>query len=323
VFVGDLLTRIIERIAEGGAGEDAAELVVDMGVGKLPQLAQDYTDRNRTSPFAFTGNKFEFRAVGSSMNCAGPMAVLLGAVADSIGRLGERLRQKLGAGGDRDQAVLELLREVFKETSPVRFGGNNYSDEWKAEAARRGLPNLADTPAALEMLRDPKRTGFLREQSVFTELELASRYNIAIERYIKHVTLEAETLLEMLRTMVIPAGEKQLAGTLEVWGGLNAAAGAKLADAARGATEAGAGALTSRVAELSAVLAGVMGVAGELEALLDELDGVHDEAKAARRLADEVRPLMDRARVSADRLEHLVDDELWELPKYREMLFVR
>jgi glutamine synthetase len=158
---------------------------------------------------------------------------------------------------------------------------------------------------------------------VFTELELSSRYNIAIERYIKHVTLEAETLLELLRTFVIPAGEKQIAGTLEVWGGLNAAAGAKLADAARRATEAGARALTVRVAELSAVLAEVMGVAGVLEALLEELDGVHDEAAAARRLADEVRPLMDKARVSADRLEHLVDDELWELPKYREMLFMR
>jgi glutamine synthetase len=257
------------------------------------------------------------------MNCAGPMAVLLGAVADSIGSLSERLKKKLGGGGERDQAVLELLREVFRETAPVRFGGNNYSDEWKAEAARRGLPNLADTPAALEMLRDPRRTAFLRERAVFTELELSSRYNIAIERYIKHVTLEAETLLELLRTFVIPAGEKQLAGTLGVWGGLNAAAGAKLADTARGATEAGAGAFTRRVAELSAELAGVMGMAGELQALLEDLDAVHDEAKAARRLADEVRPLMDKVRASADRLEHLVDDGIWSLPKYREMLFVR
>jgi glutamine synthetase len=219
--------------------------------------------------------------------------------------------------------VLDLLREVFRETAPVRFAGNNYSVEWMAEAARRGLPNLADTPAAIEVLRDPDRTAFLRERAVLTELELTGRYNIAIERYIKHVTLEAETLLELLRTFVIPAGEKQLAGTLEVWGGLNAAVAARLVDAARGATETGARAVSVRVAELSVVLAEVMGVAGELEALLEELDGVHDEAKAARRLADEVRPLMAKARVSADRLEHLVDDDLWSLPKYREMLFVR
>ena len=323
VFVGDLMTRIIERIVEGGAGEAAADFIVDMGVGKLPQLAQDYTDRNRTSPFAFTGNKFEFRAVGSSMNCAGPMAMLLGAVADSIAKLNERLKQKLNGAVARDQAVLELLREVFKETADVRFAGNNYSDEWKAEAARRGLPNLVDTPAALEVLRDPKRTGFLREQSVFTEPELASRYNIAIERYIKHVTLEAETLLEMLRTMVIPAGEKQLVGTLQAWSGLSAATTAKFADAARGAAESGARALTVRVAELSTELAEVTGVAGRLEALLEELDGVHDEARAARRLADEVRPLMAKVRGAADRLERLVDDEIWSLPKYREMLFVR
>jgi glutamine synthetase len=323
VFVGDLMTRMIERIVEGSPGEDTEHFIVDMGVGKLPQLAQDYTDRNRTSPFAFTGNKFEFRAVGSSMNCAGPMAILLGAVADAIAQLSARLKQKLGAGGGRDQAVLELLREVFRETTPVRFGGNNYSPEWKAEAARRGLPNLTDTPAALQLLRDPGRTAFLREQSVFSEAELASRYNIAIERYIKHVTLEAETLVEMLRTIVIPAGEKQLAGTLQTWSGLSEATGAWVAEAARGPAETAARGLAGRIGELSAELAAVTGAAGEIEALLDDLDRSHDEAAVARRLADEVRPLMSRARVAADRLEHLVDDELWPLPKYREMLFVR
>jgi glutamine synthetase len=323
VFVGELMTRIIERIVAGTAGEDPSDFIVDMGVGKLPQLAQDYTDRNRTSPFAFTGNKFEFRAVGSSMNCAGPMTMLLAAVADSIGKLAARLKQKLSGAGGRDQAVLELLREVFQETEAVRFEGNNYSAEWKAEAARRGLPDMADTPEALQVLRDPQRVAFLHEQSVFTGPELASRYNIAIERYIKHVTLEADTLLEMLRTMVIPAGEKQLAGTLGTWSGLSAATTARFADAARGAAEAGARALTTRVAELSTELAEVTGTAGRLEALLEELDGVHDEARAARRLADEVRPLMAKARSAADRLEHLVDDEIWSLPKYREMLFVR
>jgi glutamine synthetase len=323
VFVGDLMTRIIERIIAGGADEDTEHFIVDMGVGKLPQLAQDYTDRNRTSPFAFTGNKFEFRAVGSSMNCAGPLAVLVTAVADSVAQMGGRLKTKLEAGAGRDVAVLELLREVFRETTPVRFEGNNYSEEWKAEACRRGLPNLPDTPLALEVLRDPKRSAFLLEQGVFSELELQGRYNIAVERYIKHVTLEADTLVEMLRTLVIPAGEKQLAVTLGVWSGLEAAGGAKSAAAARRATEAGTQALSARVAELSSRLAEATTAAERLEALLDEMDGVHDEVRVARRLADEVRPLTVEARTAADRLEHLVDDELWPLPKYREMLFVR
>jgi glutamine synthetase len=323
VFVGELMTRIIERVIQGSAGEDPEEFVVDMGVGKLPQLARDYTDRNRTSPFAFTGDKFEFRAVGSSMNTAGPMTVLLGAVADALAQMTRRLKDKLDANGNRDQAVLELLREVFAETAAVRFEGNNYSDEWRQEAARRGLPNRTDTPAALEVLRDAGRTAFLREQGVFSELELASRFNIAIERYIKHVTLEAETLLEMLTTMVIPAGERQLAGTLQAWGGLSGTVGAKLADAARKSVEAGARALEGRVTRISADLAEVTEAAARLEVLLDELDRMHDEPKLARRLADEVRPLMATARTAADRLEYLVDDDEWALPKYREMLFVR
>jgi glutamine synthetase len=323
VFVGDLMTRIIERIAAGSAGVDAEDLIVDMGVGKLPQLMQDYTDRNRTSPFAFTGNKFEFRAVGSSMNCAGPLAILIAAVADALAQMGARLKARLDGAPDRDQAVLAVLRQVFVETTPVRFEGNNYSEEWKQEAARRGLPNLSDTPAALTVLKDPQRTAFLAEQGVLSELELSSRYNIALERYLKHVTLEAETLIELLRTVVIPAGEKQLATTLQVWSGLSAAREATFAAAARPAAEAGAKALATRLAKISSELAEVLGEADRLEALLDELEATPDEAQAARRLADEVRPLMAKTRAAADRLEHLVDDELWSLPKYREMLFVR
>ncbi|HVP15510.1 MAG TPA: glutamine synthetase III, partial [Terriglobales bacterium] len=314
VFVGDLMTRIIERVAAGSDMENAERLIVDMGVGKLPPLMQDYTDRNRTSPFAFTGNKFEFRAVGSSMNCAGPLAVLIAAIADALARMGERLKAGLEGAAGRDQAVLAMLREVFLETAPVRFEGNNYSKEWEQEAARRGLPNLRDTPAALEVLRDPQRTAFLREQGVFSDLELSSRYNIALERYLKHVTLEAETLIEIVRTMVIPAGEKQLETTLRVFGGLSQAGEA---------AAVGAKALAGRVDALSIEMAAVTAETDRLEGLLDNLECVHEEQVAARRLADEVRPLMRKARAAADRLEHLVDDDLWLLPKYREMLFVR
>ena len=327
VFVGDLMTRVIERVIAGGAIEDAGHFVVDMGVGKLPQLARDYTDRNRTSPFAFTGNRFEFRAVGSSMNTAGPMTMLIAAVADACAQMGGRLKAKLDGGAARDQALLELLREVFRETAAVRVEGNGYSEEWKLEAARRGLPNLPDTPRALEVLRDPARTAFLREQGVFNELELASRHSIALERYIKHVGLEAETLLEMLTTLVIPAGERQLALLLDVWKSLRKADHALEADETesrlREPIGTSAAVMGERVARIARELGVVTAAAGRLEMLLDELDGVHDEMEVSRRLADEVRPLMRDARVSADRLEHLVDDNQWSLPRYREMLFVR
>jgi glutamine synthetase len=303
VFVGDLLTRIIERITSGAKIDDPEHFVIEMGVGKLPQLAKDNTDRNRTSPFAFTGNKFEFRAVGSSANTAQPMMVLVAAVADALRQMTERLAPRVRNGAGRDQAVLELLREVFTETAPIRFEGNGYSDEWKREAEKRKLPNLVDTPASIAAMSDPRRNGFFRDLGIFTEREFESRLNVALERYIKTVELEAETVIEMLATQVIPAGEAQIART-------SAAAGA-------------APSLSKRLHRIAEALVEVVQATDALETLLDQADGIHDEAKRARLLADQVRPATVAAREAADRLEHLVDDGLWTLPKAREMLFVR
>ena len=309
-FVGELLTRVIDQIASGAArGEDPEHFVLEMGVGKLPQLARDNTDRNRTSPFAFTGNKFEFRAVGSSANCAGPMMMVLGSVADALAQMTTRLKARL-TGNNRDQAVLDLLREVFTETAPIRFEGNGYSDEWKQEAARRGLPNIPDTPGAIAAISDPKVSAFLVEQGIFSERELASRLNVSMERYVKTVLLEAETLIEVLNTQVIPAGERQLEAS--------AAAAARLEDVSGKPS-----ALKKRVKQVAALLDQVVSSAEKLQALVEANSHGHDEAALARRLADEVRPAMDAVRLAADQLEHIVNDELWAIPKYREMLFVK
>jgi glutamine synthetase len=310
VFLGDLLTSVVERIASGEKIADPEQFVLQMGVGRIPQLAKDYTDRNRTSPFAFTGNKFEFRAVGSSANTAQPMMMLVAAVADAIAEMTGRLDARLKKGTARDQAVLEMLREVFQETAAIRFEGNGYSEEWKAEAKKRGLPNLVDTPASIESLRDPRRTAFLRDLGVFSEREIESRFNVALERYIKTVELEADTVLEMLTTFVLPAGERQLAAS---------------ASAADAMTKAGVNSLaaTGRLAEIGRVVAEVADAAQVLRQKIERTDGIHDEAKRGRVLADEVRPAMAVARDAADRLEHLVGYELWSLPRYREMLFVK
>jgi glutamine synthetase len=310
VFVGDLMTHIIERIAAGVEGKDPEHFVLEMGVSKLPQLAKDYTDRNRTSPFAFTGNKFEFRAVGSSANCAGPMMILIAALADALRAVAPRLDAKIKAGAPRDEAVLELLREVFGETAVVRFEGNGYGEEWKEEAARRGLPNLPDTPGSIAALQNGGRTAFLRELGIFSERELASRFNVSLERYIKTVTLEAETLIEILNTQVVPAGERQLAESAS-------------AVAAVRSVNGNAQALEGRLRSVATVLSEVVASAEELKTRLAEADAMHDEAALGRFLADRVRPAMGKAREAADRLEQLADDELWNLPKYREMLFVR
>ena len=218
-----------------------------------------------------------------------------------------RLEAKIRSGTARDQAVLDLLREVFRETAPVRFEGNGYSEEWKLEAAKRGLPNLADTPASIDSLADPARTAFLRELGIYSDRELASRFSVSLERYVKTVLLEAETLIEMLSTHVIPAGEKQLVVS---------------AEALRGAPGGVAG-LDRRVRAIAAAIADVIAGVEKLKELLAESDGTHDESALAKRLAASVRPAMESARAAADRLEHLVDHELWSTPKYREMLFVR
>lgn len=323
VFVGEQMTRIIERTVAGSPGEDPEHFVTEMGVGKLPQVFRDYTDRNRTSPFAFTGTKFEFRAVGSSANCAGPMAMVIAAVADALSQMAGRLKARLEAGAERDPAVLGLLREVFAETAPVRFEGNGYCGEWKQEAARRGLPNFPDTPTALEAMRDPQRTAFLRELEVLNERELASRFNVAVERYLKQVILEAETLIEILSTVAVPAGEQQLQMTLAAWNAMKAAGPNGLGDAAKQTVAGAARSFESRVVEVSSALGEVVSSHDRLRALLEEIGNEHDELRAVRRLGDELRPLMGVARDAADRLESLVDDELWSVPKYRELLFAR
>ena len=312
-FVGQQLSDIIERLMRGEAAKDPEHFLLEMGVGKLPAVAKDNTDRNRTSPFAFTGNKFEFRAVGSSQNCAVPMTVLNAAAADALHDMTERLKQKLdGKPAHRDQAVVDLLREVFTETAAVRFEGNGYSDEWKAEAAKRKLPNLADTPTTLVEVMKPEHHGFLIRTGVLSQLEVDARFNVALERYLKQVTLEAETVVDLLNTAVVPAVERQLVTTGAAW---------------RVVSEASATAKGSpygkRVSALATGLETVQDGVARITALLEQVRGTHDEFEAARMLGWKMRPLMQEVRETADRLEALVDDEHWPLPKYREMLFVK
>src|SRR5258705_823069 len=293
VFVGDLLTKIIDRLASGGKIDDPEHFVIEMGVGRVPQLAKDNTDRNRTSPFAFTGNKFEFRAVGSSANTAGPMMMLNAAAADALRQMTERLAARIKKGTARDQAVLELLREVFQETTAIRFEGNNYSDEWRKEAGKRGLPNYPDTPTAIAAMADARRTSFLRELGIFNERELASRLNVSLERYIKTVELEAETMVEMLSTQVVPAGEKQLIST----------------SAAAAAAKAAGISIDCRLRQVAPALHDTVSPLGDLKHLPHGMDEMHDESAEARYLSDMGRPAMRLGRGGADRVEHQRQDD--------------
>src|SRR5690349_5522218 len=186
VFMGEMLTRLIEDIAGGKtSATNAEQAMIKLGVARLPEIEKDNTDRNRTSPFAFTGNKFEFRAVGSSASIAFPIVLLNAAVAETLGEITEQIRSSLKKGKSVDDVVLAVVRDVFKETAPIRFEGNNYSEEWVHEAEKRGLPNLRRTPEALDQLNSKQSRALLTKLGIFTKEELESRYHVRLERYVK------------------------------------------------------------------------------------------------------------------------------------------
>ncbi|MDI6738939.1 MAG: glutamine synthetase III, partial [Candidatus Edwardsbacteria bacterium] len=205
VFLGEQLTRILDNIASEKPHAFTDQQIIDLGIAKLPVISRDNTDRNRTSPFAFTGSKFEFRAVGSSQSIAPANYTLNTIVAVVLMQLADRIEAELGKGSDLNTAVIEVLTDVISKTAPVRFEGNNYKPAWEEEAARRGLPNKKTTPESLPDLIAEKNVGAFALAKVFTRRELEARHHIQMEKYCKTVQIEAETSLWIARTMILPA----------------------------------------------------------------------------------------------------------------------
>ena len=298
VFLGSQLVDVIGQIEQGAASQSKHGGMLELGVTSLPDLPKDATDRNRTSPFAFTGNKFEFRAVGSSAPIYWPQTVLNTAVAESLKLLADELEAL--APSDFD-GLTAILSKIARENKQVLFEGNGYSAEWHAEAKRRGLPNNPTTVDALPALSTSKAKALLSSFGVLTERELAARAEIAWERYVKVSNIEASCALDMARTMILPAAVRYL-------GQLYAVSGASTAVAA----------LCSRVG----------GLIDDFSAAIDDLEhaqhsahkegDVHDEARA---FVERVIPAQNEMRRLADELETLVADDLWPMPKYRELLF--
>src|SRR5688500_15026425 len=278
-------------------------------VARLPEIRRDTTDRNRTSPFAFTGNKFEFRAVGSSQSIAFPVALLNAAVAEAIGELTGELREELKKTPKTDDAVLKVVRRAFKQTTPVRFEGNNYSEEWVKEAAKRGLLNLRRTPEALAQLVTKSTKKCLVGLGILTEAELDSRYHVRLERYIKDMLIELHTMREMVDTIVLPAAFSYSASLIE------AAAKAKVARLAAVPQVEAANQVNKSIKALQKHRA-------TLEKVIDKAESMHDSLEGcAEFLTKHGADAMADARKAADALEVSIDDECWPLPKYREMLF--
>ena len=309
VFMGGMLTKVIDAIAAGKTTANAEQEMIKLGVARLPEIEKDNTDRNRTSPFAFTGNKFEFRAVGSSQSIAFPIVLLNAAVAEAIGEITTALKSELKKTKRVDDALLKVVRPIFKETSPVRFEGNNYSEDWVKEASKRGLLNLRRTPEALAQLMTKQSHKLLTSLNILSEEELHSRYHVRLERYIKDMLIELHTMRELVDTFVVPAGF-EYAG--------------RLADAAAQAKSAGIKSVpqieaANKIGEMITDLQKHRVVLGKV---IDKAEGMHDDpAKQAEVLTGAGANAMAEVRACCDALEGVVGDDCWPLPKYREMLF--
>src|SRR5688500_4573300 len=272
VFMGDMLTSVIEDIIEGKTSPaDADEAMIRLGVDKLPDIAKDNTDRNRTSPFAFTGNKFEFRAVGSSASIAFPIVLLNAAVAEALGEIIEQVRGSMKKNKPVEDVVLAVVREAFKETASVRFEGNNYSEEWVKEAQKRGLLNLRRTPEALEQLNTRQAKTLLTKLNIFTKEELESRYHVRMERYVKDILIEMHTLKEIIDTLVLPAAF-EYSGTLAQAAAHAVTAGIKVVPQVAAANE------------LGALIESLRERRGALVAAIEKAAGLHDDLGKQARL---------------------------------------
>jgi len=317
VFLGDQLTNILNVIEKGGKKKVSKHDIIDLDVSRLPKFNKDSTDRNRTSPFAFTGAKFEFRAVGSSQNISTPIAVVNTIIAESLDYVAEKIR-KAADGKDFNTAVMRVIAEIVKETKDIRFEGNNYAPEWVKEAKKRELPNVASTCEALEALTTKENIALFEKYKVFSKAELIARYHIWIHTYNTVLEIEANTLNEMVNASIVPAGmeyEKLLASILRKLMSLKKEAGLKL----------DVKALKDQREHLSDVVSKIYYVrhnaAGMVE-LLEKCGKLHHEEKAALYFK-ELKPLMEHIRRHVDALECIVSDEHWDLPKYREMLFIK
>jgi glutamine synthetase len=297
IFLGSQLTDVIEQLGKGATSSSKKGGSADLGVTSLPVLPKDATDRNRTSPFAFTGNKFEFRAVGSSAPIYWPQTVLNTVVADSLSKLAGEL-EKLKTG---DFAGLtSALSAIVRANQQVLFEGNGYSEEWHAEAARRGLPNNRTTVDALPSLTTAKAKKLFSDFGVLSERELASRVEINWERYVKVQNIEANCAVDIASTMILPATAKYL-------GQLSGASSSR-----------GINAVCQRISGLADKLVEAIGALEHAQHKAHEAGSVQAEARV---FCDDVIPAQGVLREVADELETLVDDELWPLPKYRELLF--
>ena len=308
VYLGSQLQDVFEQIKQGALTGSTARGVMNIGVDTLPKLPKDAGDRNRTSPFAFTGNRFEFRAVGSGQSVAGPLVAMNTILADSLNWMAGKLEAETAKGADLNAAIQTILKEVIDNHGAVVFNGNGYSEEWhKMAVEQRGLRNLRTTADALPVLQEPAIVELFSNMGILSPVELASRYETYAEQYILSIEVEAKLVISIAKTLIYPAATRYLTD---------------LSTTAVSLKEIGVDFDLESVQKVAGLTASMMDSVSKLAAATSS----HDFASAEEHmqyLVKTVRPLMDEVRKYADGLESEVADDLWPLPTYQEMLFIK
>jgi len=319
VFIGEQLSKVLEELEGVTKGKlspkEKTELKLNV-VGKIPDVFLDNTDRNRTSPFAFTGNKFEFRAVGSMANCGNPMTVLNTIVAKQLKDFKKEVDTLINNKDlKKDEAVFNVLREYIKSTKAILFEGNGYGEAWEAEAKKRGLSNNKTTPEALKARVSKASIELFQEMGVMSEIETKARYEIEIEAYIKHIQIESRVLGDIARNHIVPTAVKYQNVLIENVRGLKEIFEEKYHNVSK-----------EQVNLIEEISTHIEGINVNVTKMIDErkkANSLEDFEKKAEAYCENVKTLFDDIRNHCDKLELLVDDEIWPLTKYRELLFTR
>ncbi len=319
VFLGEAVNKILDEIETRVSGkkmnpDEKTELKLD--VGKIPEILPDNTDRNRTSPFAFTGNRFEFRAVGSATNVASPMIALNTIVAKQLKEFKNEIDRLTDQGVKKDEAIFQVIKKFILASKKVRFDGNNYSEEWKIEAEKRGLSNINDVLTALSAIISPEAKELFSEMKVFSERELEARFEIDLEKYTKKLQIESRVLGDLAINHILPTVYRYQNILIENVKGLKELFANSDFEKLSSTQLASIREISSRTAMVNI----------KVNNMIDErrkANTIDETAIKSREYSDKVKPYLDEIRYQIDHLEMIVDDEIWPLPKYRELLFIR
>jgi glutamine synthetase len=319
VFLGEQLSKVLdelEKAVHSGKMSPEEKTALKMNIGRIPDILLDNTDRNRTSPFAFTGNKFEFRAVGSSANCGGPMTVLNSIMAEQLVIFKKDVDALINKKVEKDEAIFQVLKKYIIESKKIRFEGNGYGDAWKAEAKKRGLNNIPTTPGALEAMISKKTLAMFESQGILNHREQEARYEIALETYTKKIQIESRIIADMVSNQIIPAALNYQKSLVEsVRGMKEILSPAEFKTVAKTQLE-----LIKEISERVTIIKNDAYLMTEERKKANNLDNAKKQAHA---YCEKVKPFFESMRYNVDKLEGIVDDATWPLPKYREMLYLR